>query len=452
MVGAKVSEPARSLPALGLLALIATSGCGAPDHSEPPRPRDGEAGVRASASVSPRCSPAKLAELLAPASAAKPSVELPCRAALDDPKIEITKRVIFRGAAASGAALDCGGATLRPTAGNSPVALQVLSRQRADLSWERPEGVTVRNCRVLGHLTVMGMAPNGVSPGSLDSSHQLGHTQRAQDAAPKGTRLQDLDIRAQGHIPLYIGPGATYTEVLRCRFSGDSDSVAIYLDAESAYSTLRGNDIRVHSSSRELLAVDGSAHNRILANRFDSIDRAAILLYRNCGEGGAVRHQAPQFNEIIGNIFEYRRDRWLAPAIWLASRNGFRGYCGADSGYPFGSSADDRDFAQYNLIAENQLVYRKPQTVILQNAEPNFFVANRNVRAGSSRPLGCPLWQGSTLVAYLRSGQSFSLPDPARPLRGTRYHCEDYVLSAAPLWGSERVRVKEPGLPLQRVP
>jgi hypothetical protein len=74
-----------------------------------------------------------------------------------------------------------------------------------------------------------------------------------------------------------------------------------------------------------------------------------IYLYRNCGEGGTVRHQPPQNNFIAGNTI----DNTGGYGIWLGSRNGGRFYCNDDKGFPFGSSQDDGDFADNNTIRGN---------------------------------------------------------------------------------------------------
>lgn len=148
----------------------------------------------------------------------------------------------------------------------------------------------------------------------------------------------------------------TYTAVRHSKVTGRSSSTAVYLDAESAYTELSDTAIDAQTR-RELLAVDGSAHNLIARNRFVSPVKGGIYLYRNCGEGGTVRHQAPQFNRIEGNTFDYRTNWGWRPAVWVGSRarvgQGWRSYCAADSGYSLGSSANDGDFADRNVVQNN---------------------------------------------------------------------------------------------------
>ncbi|MDD2461433.1 MAG: right-handed parallel beta-helix repeat-containing protein, partial [Kiritimatiellae bacterium] len=79
-------------------------------------------------------------------------------------------------------------------------------------------------------------------------------------------------------------------------------------------------------------------------------------LYRNCGEGGTVRHQTPNGNILADNRFMTRGLALRTYGIWLGSRNGRRAYCGCDAGYPFGSSLDNRDFADDNTVTNNMFM------------------------------------------------------------------------------------------------
>jgi len=87
-----------------------------------------------------------------------------------------------------------------------------------------------------------------------------------------------------------------------------TNSVAVYLDAESYRNTLQGNSFHADhgaGSQREVLAVDGSSNNLIMSNHFSSLQYGGIYLYRNCGEGGTIRHSTPSNNSIINNVFYY---------------------------------------------------------------------------------------------------------------------------------------------------
>ncbi|MFK5924891.1 MAG: right-handed parallel beta-helix repeat-containing protein [Verrucomicrobiota bacterium] len=231
----------------------------------------------------------------------------------------------------------------------------IRSKKRASPSqspWDRPSDIIIRNGRLRGSIRIMGMGRNGEAKAVRQSSHQTGHTQRAQAAAPTRILISHVDIEADHRIPIYIAPGVTHVTIENCHISGLSSSVALYLDAESAHITIRNNTFDIRPS-REIIAIDGSAHNTLSANRFDHIPFGAIYLYRNCGEGGTVRHQPPHHNIISNNHFATRTLGWWSYGVWIGSRQGRRPYRHADDGYPFGSSLDNHDFANHNTLRNN---------------------------------------------------------------------------------------------------
>ncbi len=98
--------------------------------------------------------------------------------------------------------------------------------------WDRPSDIRIRDCTVFGHVRIWGMGENGQGPLLRDSSRSLGHTERAQDAAPTGVTITGTTIVAAGPIPLYLGPGVTRVTLTGSRLAGRSVSTALYLDAE----------------------------------------------------------------------------------------------------------------------------------------------------------------------------------------------------------------------------
>ncbi len=228
----------------------------------------------------------------------------------------------------------------------------IRSKKNKQAAWQRPSDIIIRNGRLRGSIRIMGMGRNGEAKFVRQSSHQKDHTQRAQTAAPTRILISRVDIEADHRIPIYIAPGVTHVTIENCHISGLSSSVALYLDAESSHITIRNNTFTIRPS-REIIAVDGSAYNTISANRFKSIPFGGIYLYRNCGEGGTVRHQTPHDNLISGNHFSAHTLGWWSYGIWLGSRQGRRPYRHADDGYPFGSSLDNHDFANHNTLSNN---------------------------------------------------------------------------------------------------
>ncbi|WP_187277266.1 right-handed parallel beta-helix repeat-containing protein [Methylobacterium sp. WL103] len=252
--------------------------------------------------------------------------------------------------------IDCAGATIgraEPAPTLADFAVEIRSRAPAGPggTWSRPSGVMLRNCRILGHVRVWGMGLNGQGAAVKASSHSLGHTERAQAAAPTEVTIRDSTITALGHIPLYLAPGVTRFTLQGSTLDGRSGADAIYLDAESADNVIADNTIAV-ALGREAIAVDGSARNRITGNRIATQGQGGVRLYRNCGEGGTVRHQTPSDNVVTGNTFT-GDGLFASAAIVVNSRGGWRLYCSQDSGYPFGSSLDNADGGTGNVVAPN---------------------------------------------------------------------------------------------------
>ena len=220
--------------------------------------------------------------------------------------------------------------------------------------------VTIKNCKLKGSIRVFGLGMNGEDENVKNSSYKAGHTERAQAAAPSNVLLSNLTIEGVQRIPLYLAPGVTKVTIENSKFIGNTLSTVIYLDAESAYNTIRNNTFSVKGNFslrqfriREVIAVDGSAYNQIIGNKFEEAVGGGVYLYRNCGEGGTVRHQPPQHNVIAGNNFNLTGLYWGNYGVWLGSRNGNRDYCSADDGYEFGSSVNNGDFADYNTVRGN---------------------------------------------------------------------------------------------------
>lgn len=306
--------------------------------------------------IAPACSTSVIAALTAPASADPVPHRLTCFATLP-PGSTIPRPLLFEGSEASGAGIDCGGGEIglpgRTSDTRNPT-IAVWSRRQSD-GWSRPRDVRLVNCTVHGNLRVWGLGLND-KDGLRASSRTHDHTARLQAAAPSGLRLERITFRATGSIPLYVGPGVTGVQMTGGGFHGRSVSTAVYLDAESAGNIIEGVDFDI-ATGREQIAVDGSAHNRILGNRFNLRGRGGVFLYRNCGEDGVIRHQPPTDNQITDNRFVGAA--WFrARAVVVGSREGRRRYCGADAGWAFGSSIDDGDHATGNPVARNTVLYR----------------------------------------------------------------------------------------------
>ncbi|KSV61854.1 hypothetical protein N183_36860 [Sinorhizobium sp. Sb3] len=269
----------------------------------------------------------------------------------------ITRSVVFEGAAASFSELDCNGSTIDASAGSGTlarIALHIRSSKLPDGLWSAPTNVKIKNCVIKGFVRIYGLAYTGSDPSLLDLSLHNDYTANVQAKAPKLTILSNIIFAALGNIPLYIGPGVTQTAVKNSRFVGTSIGPAVYLDAESGRNSITLNSFNI-AAKRELIAIDGSTANEIIGNDFENVANGGLYLYRNCGEGGVIRHQTPSFNVIEHNTYRFATTD-SKPAVWFGARGGSQSYCFKDELYPFGSSADPRDFARDNVFSGNILV------------------------------------------------------------------------------------------------
>lgn len=250
----------------------------------------------------------------------------------------------------------------------------VISSKKTTNGWIQTKNITIQNCRINGAIRVVGLGVNGQAEDVKQSSLSLGHTERAQTIAPTNIKLSNVTIDGVSNKTLlYLAPGTTFVTVENCIFSGQNTGTGpvIYLDAESANNTFRNNTIST-TTQREVMACDGSAYNIIDGNRFEGVINGGIYLYRNCGEGGTVRHQTPNHNTIKNNYFNLRNMSLGRFGIWLGSRNGNRSYCDMDNGYPFGSSIDNHDFADFNIVNSNVFEGASSKAVeILDNGQNN---------------------------------------------------------------------------------
>ena len=301
------------------------------------------------------CDAASRARILSPTRPGDEAAVLTCSLTLQRGE-RVTRRLLLEGSAASGVTIACDGATIGPGEAGTGLldfAVEIRSRPPAAGSdrWDRPTDITIQGCTILGHIRIWGMGMNGQGPAVRESSHSLGHTERAQAAAPTRVQILDTAITAFGRIPLYLGPGVTHVTLRDARITGTSSATAIYFDAESAENAITDSTFDIRTG-REIIAVDGSARNRITGNDFALHGEGAVRLYRNCGEGGTVRHQTPSDNVITGNTF--RGAGFFTAPVVVNSRNGWDFHCGADAGYPFGSSIDNRDNGTGNIVEPNR--------------------------------------------------------------------------------------------------
>lgn len=429
------------------------------------------------------CEEAKLEEILTLATSDGEAVEIDCDLYLEPHRI-ITRRLVFLGSRASGVTVDLNDSTIQGGPGTVHDGRRDMIEVRSaevvvrdvenDIStYERPSNITISNGRVEGSIRIWGMSKNGEGDGDTKtvcessgmcyevdqlatnqlkkSSRLPDHTARAQRNAPTGIVLRGLTIYGSGRSPVYFAPGVTNSKLIDSHVLGYSNAVAVYLDAESAGNTFKGNVIDVDTKNypfeqwdRPLVAIDGSARNHFIGNYFSNLSHGGIYFYRNCGENGVIRHQTPSENELINNIFYYNEYDGDNQAVFIGSRNRggwFQdtfGFCEADAGYPYGSSAADEDFSRYNVVMQNQIFKRSLSDMIQTNNPslntPNYITGNAVVTEATvdpTRPAGC--YNGNGLAGFMNHGASFTKNDGRTSCSATKYTCQDGEIVAQPL-------------------
>jgi len=372
------------------------------------------------ASAPTTCSAAKLTEILSAATTAKPNVNINCNLKLK-PTDVVTKYLIFEGEASSNITLDCNSALLKNVPVNSWVDRIIVTSRPINnhgiITWEPARNIIIKNCNVDGSIRVRGMAVNGEDINLKASSRLPGHTARVRFNAPYNIVLLHNKVIGIGRSPIYFAPGVHHSSIISSYISGKSNGSAIYLDAESGFNLIRDNVITVETKvkdsylwgwieiGREQISIDGSSNNKIINNYFTRLNHGGIYLYRNCGEGGNIRHQTPSYNQISNNIFYYNKYLGFLPSVWIASRNGRSDYCNLDKGYNLGSSINNNDLAKYNYVFQNQIYKLSPYFMIRSNESPNWIFNNSSVNTSVKRRSNCYMWNGSPSV-YLIDGQA----------------------------------------------
>lgn len=312
--------------------------------------------------------PANIMDALrAPAGKEAKPVNIRCDVSLNKGD-RITQRIVFSGSRSSGVVFDCNGAMIDGS-GTKARTVLIQSRKGDDGKWDVPTDITIRNCQIKGDLRIQGLGNNGQAKEVKASSNRDGHTQRAQAAAPTGILLDNLTFSGSVGVPLYLAPGVTNVTLQNSRFTGKASSTVVYLDAETAGNVIVGNTFSARPEWREVIAVDGSANNRIENNTFVNPLSGGVYLYRNCGEGGTFRHQSPKGNTISGNTFQYQVPV-ARPAVWIGSRQGlsvFNSYCLVQPKMLLGG-LDHNDGANNNTVTDNRLIGGSPNLIVDEGA------------------------------------------------------------------------------------
>ena len=194
---------------------------------------------------------------------------------------------------------------------------------------------------------------------------------------------------------MHFLPGVHHFNIEDSEILGGFIGMTIHLPADGGWNVIKNNKITGQrkrgrwpwsyiGKKREVISIDSSEHNRIVNNHLSDMKYGGIALYRNCGERNDIRHRIPQYNQIINNVFDYSVGTQGKPTIFVGSRDdksirwsfgrGVKRYCHDDHGknderftgndVPMAwdtetvrnSSESNSDWAQHNVIADNQMI------------------------------------------------------------------------------------------------
>ncbi len=326
----------------------------------------------------------------------------------------ITKLVRFIGSDSSGVTFDCNGARIFPlqpliSSHSLRVATKITTVNGVEV-YDRPENITIKNCDVYGTVRIHG---SGYNPNDLnDYKNNAGPdwVLDVRNTSARNVTFDNVDITNYWHKDaLYFGEGVTYITYKNSRIFNQTQGVAVYFGFETAYNTLENNEIYNRSSNdREIVAVDASEYNVITRNWLDGVNNGGIYLYRNCGEGGAVKYTGPRHNEISHNMLYYKNYSGSNPGIYVGERTGVNiSFCNLDAGWSWdisdvpsslawdsdweSSSSDDRDFARFNDVEDNRFCNRNPSSYITvkvpSHNHSNVVSGNTSINCPTSTPL-----------------------------------------------------------------
>lgn len=388
----------------------------------------------------PPCSRSKMRAVRARATRASEPTEgadfefIDCSLTFDPTDVRpVTKRLVLKGAKASGVRVNCNGVTIDGGPGTptynpaDPWNMVEIGPKRlddTDVHWGRPQNISFRKCKIRGAVAVQ--AIDGV-PATTP-----GYPTLVRDTSPRnivfddvtitGVKCNDSKAGEPQCSPLYLFSGVNGFQLLNSTINGTSGGTNIYLDDLSFRNTIRNNHIEANRQEggkrREVLALDGSSENLIVNNRFSSLEDGGISLYHNCNEKDSPRFGSPTDNVIINNVFPYDKFNGDTPGILVGER-----HCSPNFVF----------LAQRNAVMQNQ-IFKLPVTNMIREGHaentPNFIDHNETVKQEIGRAAGCFVSNG--YPNFILDGQftnAFHNANGDPTCTGLRSTCHDGTLS-----------------------
>ena len=299
---------------------------------------------------------------------------------------------------------DCNGADLNGLNQKEPNALFVsYSKSSAPRNWAFSiwkSGVKIKNCKIKNYLDgiVIRSRISKRQHQMLRNKKNITTIERQLRAdSPQNIIISNTTIDNSHKHGIYVQRYANHLNFINSeiKYSGNS---AIYLDSGSQYNSIRNSYFykngytsfknkkrmrmpKLPTAEREAIAVDSSAYNEFINNRFENNGKGGIFFYKNCFEKHQETSQLPRFQHSNDNKIQNNRFINERYGVWLASRQSkqlSRFKCGDSLMYKesslFGSNKYYHDYSKNNKVSNN--IFKNVVFGIIVEDDNNQLVGN----------------------------------------------------------------------------
>ncbi|MCW2457476.1 UNVERIFIED_ORG: parallel beta-helix repeat protein [Rahnella aquatilis] len=242
---------------------------------------------------------------------------------------------------------------------------------------KRINNVVVKNC-IIKNFTNSGVRiASGVAISDLVKNSRSSN----YNNSPNNITLDNIEVTNSGRDGIFVDSYSSAVTIMNSKIT-DSQMVGIYLEHSSRDNRIfnniiaRNGDNYGKSDKREGIAVDSSANNLIIGNKFIRNAAGGVFLYKNCGEASHTKNAITRWQHSDNNIIKNNYFQNENIGIWVASRqskNLSRLDCG-DS--PIDNDKKYyRDFADNNTIDGN--IFCQGHMAIIIEGDSNNIINNK---------------------------------------------------------------------------
>lgn len=278
---------------------------------------------------------------------------------------------------------DCNGATLNGLNQSKPNAVfdaySAANKPTNTAFLVRSSNIRIKNCIIInyvGGVIVDSRVPKDLHNKLRQRQNVSSIENNLRQQGPKNITVSNSKILDSHKHGVYLQRYVTRFSFINGEISNTGSS-AIYFESGTRNNLIKNSrfanngyinykrDQRIRvpkfpTAEREAIAVDSSAYNKIVGNRFENNGKGAVFLYKNCFEKHQNKAQLPRFqhsnyNEISNNVFVNERY-----GVWLASRQSkqlSRFKCGDPLMYQvnnlLGKNKYYQDYARHNRVHNN---------------------------------------------------------------------------------------------------